>query len=176
MELFTTQGYHASTTPQIAARAGVAEGTIYRHFQSKEHLLNEIYRAAVRLFLDHVKETPAAMAPQQRLNEIAERWRQLAVKDPAIVSVVFGRRWGDLLDAKSREAWAQFKDELGKVVAAGKAAGTVRAGPVDLWADVWLQLVILVLQRVAMREWPPPHPAPQQVLDAAWDAIKRVDG
>ncbi len=52
LDLFTTQGYHASTTPQVARRAGVAEGTIYRHFTSKEQLLNEIYRGAARMFTE----------------------------------------------------------------------------------------------------------------------------
>ena len=50
LELFTTTGFRATTTPQIAERAGVAEGTIYRHFSSKEQLLNDVYRAAPRGF------------------------------------------------------------------------------------------------------------------------------
>ena len=48
LELFTSQGYHVTTTVQIARKAGVAEGTIYKHFESKQHLLNELYRGAAR--------------------------------------------------------------------------------------------------------------------------------
>ena len=48
LELFSTRGYHDTTTAQIAKKAGVAEGTIYRHFASKQQLLNELYRAALR--------------------------------------------------------------------------------------------------------------------------------
>src|SRR2546430_3076361 len=48
LELFTAQGYHETTTPLIAKKAGVAEGTIYRHFTSKQHCFNELYRTAAR--------------------------------------------------------------------------------------------------------------------------------
>ena len=48
LELFTTQGYHPTTTPQLAKRAGIAEGTIYRHFTGKRQLLSELYRGAAR--------------------------------------------------------------------------------------------------------------------------------
>ena len=50
-------------------------------------------------------------------------------------------------------------------------SGEVRAGPAYLWTDVWLQLIRLMLERVASREWATNHSAPKQVMDSAWDAI-----
>jgi len=42
--VFAQKGYHAATTKEIAAQAGVSEGTIYNYFQSKEDLLLSIPR------------------------------------------------------------------------------------------------------------------------------------
>jgi len=42
--VFAQKGYHAATTKEIAAEAGVSEGTIYNYFQSKEDLLLSIPR------------------------------------------------------------------------------------------------------------------------------------
>jgi len=42
--VFARKGYHAATTKEIAAEAGVSEGTIYNYFQSKEDLLLGIPR------------------------------------------------------------------------------------------------------------------------------------
>ena len=42
--VFAQKGYHAATTKEIAAQAGVSEGTIYNYFQSKEDLLVSIPR------------------------------------------------------------------------------------------------------------------------------------
>ncbi len=171
LELFTTHGYHPSTTPQIADRAGVAEGTIYRHFQSKEQLLNEIYRSAVRLFTDVVRESPAADTCRERTAAIAVSWREVAARDPALVKLVFVSPPHGLLDAKSRETYQELRTELERVIASGKSSGEVRAGPVGLWTDVWLQLVTLTLGRVADNEWAPDHSAPRLVDESAWDAV-----
>ncbi len=37
-QLFAKNGYHRTSTAQLAAVAGVAEGTIFRHFKNKEHI------------------------------------------------------------------------------------------------------------------------------------------
>ena len=172
LELFTTQGYHTSTTPQIAKRAAVAEGTIYRHFDSKEHLLNEIYRAAVRLLMSAVREAPVSLSCPERLDRIATAWRDLASSDPAVVKLVFLTRLGDLLDSNSLDGFAELREEISKVIATGKSAGEVRSGSAEVWTDVWLALIKLALERIASDDWTAQHIGPQQVFDAAWDAIK----
>src|SRR5262245_28981195 len=44
LELFIKRGFYGTAVPEIAERAGVGAGTIYRYFESKEALVNAIYR------------------------------------------------------------------------------------------------------------------------------------
>jgi len=41
--LFAERGFHGTSMPALATRAGVASGTPYRHFESKEQLVNAVY-------------------------------------------------------------------------------------------------------------------------------------
>src|SRR5260221_4167902 len=72
LELFSSRGYHDTTTAQIAKKAGVAEGTIYRHFPSKQQLLNELYRAALR-WAAKTEDDAAAATPRAPLALGAQR-------------------------------------------------------------------------------------------------------
>lgn len=42
LELFSNNGFHATTTAKIAQLAGVSEGTIYKYFSSKNDLLKQL--------------------------------------------------------------------------------------------------------------------------------------
>src|SRR5256886_16428887 len=109
LELFTTAGYHLTTTPLIAKKAGVAEGTIYRHFDSKQHLLNELYRAAARWAVRVVKEADGLkVGPREKLAELGRGLVAGAAREPAVAQLFFVQRYADLLDDESRKAAREF--------------------------------------------------------------------
>ena len=173
LELFTAEGYHVTTTPQIAKKAGVAEGTIYRHFRSKQHLLNELYRAAARWATKLVVDADAAHAgARERLNELGRALAAAAAREPAIARLFFLQRHGALLDDESHRAARDFRLALESVIAQGKADGSVKPGAAELWATVWLSVVALVVDRVSAREWVQEHASVGSTIEAGWDAIR----
>lgn len=179
LELFTAQGYHPTTTPQIAKKAGIAEGTIYRHFPGKQQLLNELYRGAARWAAQLVRqaETPATPpvgedAARDRLARTAELLADGARREPAVVRLFFFQDLAGLLDDKSREAAREFRGALENLVARGKSEGTIRAGGVDALAAAWLGVVRVALERILTREWGVASAGVRLCTEAAWDAIK----
>ena len=172
LELFTVQGYHDTTTPAIAKKAGVAEGTIYRHFASKQQFFNELYRAAARWADKVVRDADALkVGPRQKLVEVARGLVAGAARDPAVARLFFVQRADDLLDDESRKTARDFRLGLESLIAQGKADGTVKSGAAEVWAGVWLAVVTLVIERVSAREWPETHAGVSLALEGAWDAI-----
>jgi len=150
----------------------VAEGTIYRHFPSKEDLLNEIFRAGVRAFLEPGRGMDLERPCRERLDTLATRWAALAAREPALVRLVFDQTFTRFLDERSRAAQRELRAQIEQIVATGKAAGHVRLGNADLWTEIWLRLVLLALERVAGGQWQAGDPGLAQVRQAAWDAIR----
>src|SRR5712664_723141 len=50
MPLFADRGYHAARMDDLAAGLGIAKGSIFQHFGSKEALFLEVYKKAARSF------------------------------------------------------------------------------------------------------------------------------
>lgn len=63
VDLFTEQGYDATTVAQIAERAGVTKSTFFRHFPDKRELLVAGQEALSRLLAEGIAEAPAAARP-----------------------------------------------------------------------------------------------------------------
>jgi AcrR family transcriptional regulator len=176
LELFTAQGYHATTTPLIARRAGIAEGTIYRHFRSKQQLLNELHRGAARWATGLVREAgdgePTAAA-RAKLAALAEALVHGASREPDVVRLFFLQDYAALLDEPSRAAGRGFRASLERLVAQGKADGSVRPGGVDVLAAAWLAVMRVALDRVVTREWGVNSAGVGLCREAAWAAISQ---
>jgi AcrR family transcriptional regulator len=126
---FGESGYQATRVEEIASRAGVTVGTIYRYFPNKETLF-----AAV---LDESrKRLPSGWAVAERdpgrlLRETIDRWWAF-LSDPA-QAVILRATLADLPDASqaadayAREVRSRLEQQLGGVLRLGMAAGVFRS-------------------------------------------------
>ncbi|MFG2722304.1 TetR/AcrR family transcriptional regulator [Streptomyces sp. NPDC048416] len=73
VDLFTEQGYDATTVTQIAERAGVTKSTFFRHFPDKRELLVAGQETLSRLLADGITEAPASASPLQAVAAGLER-------------------------------------------------------------------------------------------------------
>lgn len=162
----------------LAERAGIAEGTIYRHFRGKEELLNAAYREAQEWALAAVKEIEAErQAPvAERLRLVARRLLEEAGRNPSAIRMVLQSREQQYLDEASRSSARAFREALEQMMASGKSDGVVRSGPAELWAGVWLAVVSFAAERVGGGDWNAEHPQALLILDAAWSAVAASDG
>jgi AcrR family transcriptional regulator len=86
LSLFVEKHFHGTSVPEIAARAGVADGTIYRYFISKEALVNELYVLRKRELVAFVaRPFRPGMSVKERLVEIGERFMVFAETAPLVV-------------------------------------------------------------------------------------------
>src|SRR6266542_5971993 len=54
LAVFTEHTYNGTAMPLVAERAGAAVGTIYRHFPSKQALVNAVFQHWKRLLLEYL--------------------------------------------------------------------------------------------------------------------------
>ncbi|WP_432571411.1 TetR/AcrR family transcriptional regulator [Kineococcus sp. SYSU DK005] len=73
VDLFTEQGYDATTVTQIAERAGVTKSTFFRHFPDKRELLVAGQETLSRLLADGIAAAPAGASPLEAVSAGLER-------------------------------------------------------------------------------------------------------
>jgi len=69
---FAEHGYHAARVGDIAAALGIAKGSVFQHFHSKDGLFFEVYKQAVRSFAKYL-DAPAEVR-QGGFFEVLRYW------------------------------------------------------------------------------------------------------
>src|SRR5260370_32408332 len=73
VDLFSEQGYDATTVAQIAERAGVTKSTFFRHFPDKRELLVAGQETLSRLLAEGIAEAPGNASPLEAVAAGLER-------------------------------------------------------------------------------------------------------
>jgi AcrR family transcriptional regulator len=172
VELIAEQGFSGTTVDEIAARAGVAKGTVFYNFGNKEHLFSELLRhgvdrltaafgsavagragypaieALIRAELEHVQQAPAfAQIVLAELYRTGRPWQQTLTQVRAQAAGVVHQV---LLDA---QRLGELDPDLDADLAAGALLGATLVVALD-----WLAYA--------------PHRPLEQVLEATLRMVR----
>jgi AcrR family transcriptional regulator len=146
VDLFTEQGYDATTVAQIAERAGVTRSTFFRHFPDKREVLAAGQEMLSRLLVDGIAEAPAGASPLEAVAAGLERVS--SAMGP------FNRELGPRMKAAiAANAELQERAALKSVgLAAAMTAALVARGVPDPTAHLAAELGVLAFKR-GYAEW-----------------------
>jgi AcrR family transcriptional regulator len=127
LTLFSERTFDGTPVPLVAEKAGVAAGTIYRYFPSKEALVNVLYRRwKVEKHRMISEARTLAATPREQFSAF---WRSLwrfAVDHPRAIACMDTHHHAPYLDDESRALTAEMEAESLDWIREGQSAGALR--------------------------------------------------
>jgi AcrR family transcriptional regulator len=137
-ELIEESGYGGASVAAIAERAGVAAGTLYRHFSSKEELFVELFRAVcdreVRAMQAAADRMPAEASPVDRLVTVLATFAERALRRPRLAWALIAEPVDPRVDAERLAYRERYSAMTAEGLRAGIAAGELPEQNVELTA------------------------------------------
>lgn len=126
IELLAEGGYAAATVNALTSRAGVAAGTLYRHFGSKEELFVEIFRTLSGREVDAMAVAGAGDAPPlDRLEASIEAFARRALAEPRVAWALLAEPVDALVDEARLEYRLRYRDLVVRALEQAAADGDV---------------------------------------------------
>ena len=149
ISVFARCGYFNSKVADIAREAGVADGTVYLYFKSKEEILHSIFDRSVEEALGAARKRVARLSdPREKLRQIAHMHleRLGADRDLAVVFQVELRGSTKFMEEFSAAGFAEYLALIRSTFEEGQRAGLFRA---DLNARVVAKVLFGALDEMA---------------------------
>lgn len=127
MDVFAERGIGHAPTSAISAAAGIAEGTLFRYFKSKDELLNELYRELRKELDRELVDYPFGANAQTRLRFVWDRYLSLAMQYPKRLKVLRQLRSSGRLFKDSETPTMALMEVLHSTKEAAELGGFERA-------------------------------------------------
>ena len=143
LELFTEKGIHATTTKDIARRAGVSEGALYRHFQSKQELAEDLYLTHLSYFTAQLDRRVLVVPTlRERLNALVESCFHFFDEDRTLFTYLILSEHNEL--GRTSRKVRHIRHLVRDILVDGQRNGEVREGDLEILGACVIGMVIRV--------------------------------
>jgi AcrR family transcriptional regulator len=103
--LFAERGLAAAPTSEISRQAGVAEGTLFTYFETKDDLINALYREIKLELADAtMSDFPRKKDVRTKLRHVWDRYVNWGVSHPQERKALAQLHWSDVLTKEAKDA------------------------------------------------------------------------
>lgn len=177
VKVFARKGYFNSKVADIAGQAGIADGTVYLYFKSKDEILHSIFDRAMDVFIaEGGRELAELEKPEDKLRRIAELHleRLGADRDLAVVFQVELRGSVKFMQEFSAAGFADYLDIIRQTIEEGQQSGVFRADikPVIAAKILYGSLDEMVTNWILSKKKYPLAPMANEVLKTFFHGVK----
>jgi TetR/AcrR family fatty acid metabolism transcriptional regulator len=150
VRVFARKGFYASRVSEIAKAAGVADGTIYLYFKSKDEVLTSLFEDRMSRLLEVLRAEIAGLErADARLRRIVELQLGLleGERELAEVITVNLRQSSKLLKQYAARRFTEYLELMASIVAEGQRRGELRA---DVSPRIVARAIFGALDGIAM--------------------------
>jgi AcrR family transcriptional regulator len=177
-ELVEEGGYAAASVAAVAERAGVAAGTLYRHWPSKGELFAELFRVVCDrevAAMEAVGVATSELAAVERVAAVLTTFAERALRNPRLAWALIAEPVDPLVDAERLSYRHEYARRLVDGLRAGIAAGEIPDQDVELTAAALVggvgEALVGPLSPLAGSA-----PASDELLDALRAFVRRAVG
>ena len=174
LELVSERGFHDAPTSLIAQEAGVGVGTIYRYFENKEDLIDELYKKlklqlARAMLVDYSADLPL----RERFRRIWINTARYYIDHPLETGFMEQYANSPFLKPETTNIHAEYFRPVYDFIENGVYEGVLKDLPPELFGSLTLEVAISLAKKHRDGVIVLDDDALERAVDACWDAIKR---
>ena len=144
MDLFAKKGYEATSIEEITSVVGVAKGTLYYHFATKEEIFNFLVEEGMKLLKNSVEIKCSNLENSiDKLRAITLIQIKVTAKYENFISIILSQIWGqEARNKKCREYVFEYVTIIEDIIKEGIQKGEIIEGDSSVIAsrNIWIYL------------------------------------
>ncbi len=173
LDLFVERGFHGTSVPSVAQRAGVAAGTIYHYFASKEALVNALFkRWKMEISARVVVGFPHDSPPREQFRTVWERMADFALAHTKELAFLELHHHGSYLDEESHAIENGVIEFAVAMVERAQAAQAIKPLPARFLDGARQRRLSRRVPRVRQGRLPLTHETLMQAEQCCWEAVR----
>ena len=150
MKLFAEKGYDATSIEEITATVGVAKGTLYYHFSSKEEIFNFLIEEGVKLLQNSIDIKTSKLDNYiDKLKSIILIQIKIVAKYEDFITILLSQFYGkEARNQMCQKHIYEYIDKIEKIVEEGMKAEQIKKGDAKAIAS---EIYVLIASTVVYK-------------------------